>query len=1010
MIPVQLDIEGLYSYREKQSIQFNALTAAGLFGIFGAVGSGKSSILEGILLALYGSTERLSDRGEKNSMLNLQSDQLLINFTFQAGKNNSQTYLARYEAKRNKKDPEKVDPASHTFYEKSGSDWLPLELRAEDIIGMKKEHFKQTVIIPQGKFREFIDLTPGPRADMMKELFGLERFDLSGKTGALLREVKDEKIRLDTKLQGLEEFTSELLAEKTELLNKLTTESSRVESEVKALDEQVRQLEKFQEKHANWTEFRKMRKELLDQKPQIDKQRILHQEFITAKNHLRPIWNQLQDLKKDREKYQISITDSLRFEAEFEKEIKQLEIEEQDLKKKNQNRPLREAKIRDLKRVIELKKLQENLALSQAHLETLKPSIDSLTTTQNQLDKKAHQLDQELESLPSLDASQLSDLKSLQRQWAELDEQISLQQKALAQLDKEGNSFTQTITQLRSKIPGEFVDENEWLLNQKRKISEVESIRENTLRNMGLYVHSHLLEDGKPCPLCGSEEHPNPLNAENQEKEAQQMDRQLTKEKHALEEISQLILLLKEQQLHLENHQKNIQAKGNEIAQLEKKLSLVQEEISRLGIENSIRLTEKIRELESSLQQRESILKTQQELRKNWQINREKLEKEQVAFQQANLKKENLSSQIQSKEKDLHDPTFCKSFFSKEIQEIESGIAKVERDIENAQRDWEGKVAHLQEVKTKQTTNQTDLKHFRSQLEQTESNLHLRQTEFENLKIEHGFQDEPRLIRLFEHSLDAEKIARDIQQFDQRLALAESRISELEQEKEVTEFQEEHFVQMQAKFHLLKSAAEESRNRAALLQEQIKTYQEKLAEKILLHATKEKIEKRESYLRELERLFKGSGFVKYVSSIYLKELCNTANLRFMKLSKNSLSLEIDDDNTFWVIDYLNGGKRRLLKTLSGGQTFQASLCLALALAEKIKALNQADQSFFFLDEGFGALDRNALRVVFETLKSLRHENRIVGIISHVEELQQEIGVFAKVELDPDKGSQVTYSY
>ena len=73
MIPVKLEIEGLYSYKEKQTVEFEQLTGAGLFGIFGAVGSGKSSILEAILLALYGSTERLSDRGEKNSMLNLQS-------------------------------------------------------------------------------------------------------------------------------------------------------------------------------------------------------------------------------------------------------------------------------------------------------------------------------------------------------------------------------------------------------------------------------------------------------------------------------------------------------------------------------------------------------------------------------------------------------------------------------------------------------------------------------------------------------------------------------------------------------------------------------------------------------------------------------------------------------------------------------------------------------------------------------------------------------------------------
>jgi exonuclease SbcC len=195
-----------------------------------------------------------------------------------------------------------------------------------------------------------------------------------------------------------------------------------------------------------------------------------------------------------------------------------------------------------------------------------------------------------------------------------------------------------------------------------------------------------------------------------------------------------------------------------------------------------------------------------------------------------------------------------------------------------------------------------------------------------------------------------------------------------------------------------------------LLEQQRKEISARLEEKEKLTTIFLAVETRESHLRELEKLFSGKGFVKYVSSIYLRELCNTANKRFMTLTKNSLRLEIDDSNTFWVIDYLNGGKKRLLKTLSGGQTFQASLCLALALAEKVKALNQADQSFFFLDEGFGALDKNSLRVVFETLKALRHENRVVGIISHVEELQQEIGVYAQIELDPEKGSQISYSY
>jgi exonuclease SbcC len=159
-------------------------------------------------------------------------------------------------------------------------------------------------------------------------------------------------------------------------------------------------------------------------------------------------------------------------------------------------------------------------------------------------------------------------------------------------------------------------------------------------------------------------------------------------------------------------------------------------------------------------------------------------------------------------------------------------------------------------------------------------------------------------------------------------------------------------------------------------------------------------------LKELDSLFKAKGFVSYISNFYLRELCASANVRFNKLTRNQLSLEVDDNNVFFVKDYLNEGKLRLLKTLSGGQTFQASLCLALALAERVKVLNQSDKSFFFLDEGFGSLDRDSLSVVLETLKTLRRENRIVGIISHVEELQQEMDVSLRIELDKERGSLV----
>ena len=110
MIPLSLSIEGLYSYREKQTIDFETLTSNGLFGIFGEVGSGKSSILEAIMFVLFDDTERLNKSGDDRyyNMLNLQSNRFCIDFTFLAGKGNKEKYRFACTAKRNSK-PDKFE-------------------------------------------------------------------------------------------------------------------------------------------------------------------------------------------------------------------------------------------------------------------------------------------------------------------------------------------------------------------------------------------------------------------------------------------------------------------------------------------------------------------------------------------------------------------------------------------------------------------------------------------------------------------------------------------------------------------------------------------------------------------------------------------------------------------------------------------------------------------------------------------------------------------------------------
>ena len=1010
MIPIRLELQGLYSYREKQTIEFDQLTAAGLFGIFGAVGSGKSSILEGILLALYGSTERLSDRGEKNSMLNLQSEQVLINFEFHAGKNNSKTYLARYSAKRNPKNFDDVRPAEHTFYEKSGDSWEPVSQRAEEIIGMKKEHFKQTVIIPQGKFKEFIDLTPGPRADMMKELFGLERFDLSPKTGSLLKAVREEKIRQETQLQGLLSYSKENLAEKEDQFQKLKQEADEANQKFKNADLKIRQKEAVRAKHQQLLQFRSRRKDLDEKRPEIDAKRLLHREFITAKTYLKPVWDQVTEAKKDLEKYTTSVINCERFKDRFAEEVSELEKEEEDLKKKNQERPLREGKIRDLKKVIEIQTLQQDLAEANRKLETLKPEIDSKKSAQKALQTQIKQLEEEAEKTAAPDSTHLAELKSAERDWELWEDQLAKLNSEFDQIRVSGLEIRNQLNLILQAIPKEEKTIENWLSSQKNTIQNLESERDKLIQKRGLSAHVHLLHDGEDCPLCGSQDHPNPIQGESDEQELSAKTNEIGEAKIEFDRILGLSQKQSELAIHLENHRKNAEAKKSEIGSLNLRLNELKEKASKSGLDSIQAISAHILSITQASENLEKLRLNIKTVRQKWDAEREALEKTEENFNQAKLKSGSLESSIATKREEIRDPTFCQPFLTKDPEIIRQGIKNVEKDIEEAYQLLEGKQKHLREKRGEQVKNIADLENFSKLKQECKTKLDKAQVDFEALKIEYGFADEQALVRLFENSLDAEKVMKEITQFDQNLAIATSRIYELEAENGVIEFQEEAFLQLSEQFRLLKSAAENSQNQSLLLGQEIKDALVKLEEKNILEKTYGLLQNRESYLRELDVLFRGSGFVKYVSSIYLKELCNTANIRFMKLSKNSLSLEIDDDNTFWVIDYLNGGKRRLLKTLSGGQTFQASLCLALALAEKVKALNQADQSFFFLDEGFGALDRNALRVVFETLKSLRHENRIVGIISHVEELQQEIGVYAQIELDPDRGSQVKYSF
>jgi len=145
----------------------------------------------------------------------------------------------------------------------------------------------------------------------------------------------------------------------------------------------------------------------------------------------------------------------------------------------------------------------------------------------------------------------------------------------------------------------------------------------------------------------------------------------------------------------------------------------------------------------------------------------------------------------------------------------------------------------------------------------------------------------------------------------------------------------------------------------------------------------------------LGRLLRATSFERWLCGEALDSLMAEASQTLMELSGGQYQLDRDDRNELWVIDYQDAAARRPVHTLSGGETFQASLALALALSRQVIGLSggMRDLNSMFLDEGFGSLDEDTLETVGTTLERLSADSdRMIGIITHVPALAERVPV------------------
>ncbi|MBX4150001.1 AAA family ATPase [Paenibacillus lautus] len=213
------------------------------------------------------------------------------------------------------------------------------------------------------------------------------------------------------------------------------------------------------------------------------------------------------------------------------------------------------------------------------------------------------------------------------------------------------------------------------------------------------------------------------------------------------------------------------------------------------------------------------------------------------------------------------------------------------------------------------------------------------------------------------------------------------RLRDVEQKLGASPFHEEEWQRCTAELQAARTADEEALQARARAERDLEDLNKRHIRFMELEEQRLNLQRESERLSKLQSCLRGNAFVEYIAEEQLMQVSQSASQRLRYLTKQRYSLEVDSGGGFVIRDDANGGVRRPVSTLSGGETFLTSLALALALSAQIQLRGQYPLQFFFLDEGFGTLDPELLETVITALERLHTDKLTVGIISHVPELR-----------------------
>lgn len=1020
MQPIRLELENFGPY-EATEIDFSMYYAHTLFLISGKTGSGKTTIFDGMMYALYGKTSGgLREGKEMRSNFADSENKTKVTFEF---KQDNQTYVIEREPEQLVKKVsgegfrEQKNSARLTVFdsEKNEIDQIikisEVDKYIANLVGLNREQFSQIVMLPQGEFRRFLNADSNSKEVVLRKLFNTYFYR---DVAQLLKIKKKEE---EAKFKGLDHSLSaeinqleweddwlEKAAEEENFQELLNLYEEQHEVYITKDKTNKKQLKISQEKVKENQDLLNMAEKLLEQfreKKQID-------------NELNKLKLKETEIKEDKEKV------SLLKKAE---KIESVVESDEALKEELNNRQIK---------IVENKATKKEL---QQQFDVLENTLTKLQSDKEAIQIKEKKLDKIETSIPLFEEKTLTEEKliSLQEQLEKTKQTYNEQLEKQAELVKTKVVFTTNISK-ESEILQKKSDTREHLRTITDRLEEIESYelkrlttkkleeelanlmkksanKETDLENSSQAYRqlesdwakaqiaklSLKLIDGEPCLICGSTEHPNPAqshelteeainelekNIEVQDELLNQLKEQVTTLKNQVsfkeDELAKSKELLKEEQEILVSYFKELEetqwlerAKEQE-NEIKVELNTFDNKLTKISEEKEELI--KLEREENSL--KETLIHQETEVSS---LNNQLIEVETI---NQNILKQ-LPSEWKLLDEMLEEQTRLMSETTKWHEEV--------RSTENA-------LTNLKlELATLETTITNDLK----ELEVNKQKQILSEQKINEFLIENKLSEKI-LENLLSDLPQLESLEEAIKTYENKRHVLLSRQEEL---TKLIKNQEEPVIEpLLVEQERLMSELEEVRNKTNILELMMKKNQEIVVKVKREIESKKEAQARLLELTELADILSGDGpsklsMERFVLQMYLKKILQRGNEKLVTLTNGRYRFEIKEEQgsskkaTGLEINIYddNVGAIRSVNTLSGGESFIAALSLALSLAEIIQEeAGGIKIDAMFIDEGFGSLDEDALEMAIRALENIEGEGRIIGIISHVRELKERI--------------------